>query len=149
MIIKYPLAHRRRPGAEFGWDRKQFRRPRFLNDFFLGKKFPFSRQKLLMTFLVIDHVFQIFSIFFRFSISLLCEMSYNVIYYPFFTRKPPISENKLNFLMTPFFTRFVLSRASDNTTSQNIGGTDAWTVPPTSNLGDRPPAPPKSPPVPL
>jgi len=28
-----------------------------------------------------------------------------------------------------FFTLFVLSRASDNTTSQNIGGTDACAVP--------------------
>src|SRR6218665_1388115 len=33
--------------------------------------------------------------------------------------------------MNTFFTLFVLSRASDNTTSQNIGGgADAWAVPP-------------------
>ena len=44
----------------------------------------------------------------------------NVVYDPFFTRKTTISEK--NSLTTPFFTLFVLSRASDNTTSQNIGG---------------------------
>ena len=43
--------------------------------------------------------------------------------------------------MTPFFTLFVLSRASDNTTSQNIGGTDAWAVPHLTFWGDRPPVP--------
>jgi len=31
--------------------------------------------------------------------------------------------------MTPFFNQFALSHASDNTTSRNIGGTDAGTVP--------------------
>ena len=38
-----------------------------------------------------------------------------------------------------FFTLFILSRASDNTTSPNIGGTDAWAVPPPEILRDRPP----------
>ena len=36
--------------------------------------------------------------------------------------------------VTLFFTHFVLSHASDNTSSRNIGGTDAWAAP-TSNLG--------------
>src|SRR6218665_1318185 len=31
--------------------------------------------------------------------------------------------------MTPVFTLFLLSRPSDNTTSQNIGGTDEWAIP--------------------
>jgi len=31
--------------------------------------------------------------------------------------------------MTLSFTRFVLSQASDNTPSRNIGGTDAWAIP--------------------
>src|SRR6218665_1532442 len=85
--------------------------------FFL-KKFPFSRKKFLMThFLVIDHFFLIFRIF-----TLL-----NVVYDPFFRRKTSISEK--NSLMTHFFTLFVLSRTSNNTTFQNIGGTDAWVVP--------------------
>jgi len=48
--------------------------------------------------------------------------------------------------MTLFFTLFVLSRASDNTTSQNIGGTDAWAVPsPKKIFGDRPSVPLRSP----
>src|SRR6218665_1572887 len=52
-------------------------------------------------------------------------------------------------LMTPFFTLFVLSRASDNTTSQNIKGTDAWAVPPHLQFfwRDRAPSPPRSPPL--
>jgi len=50
--------------------------------------------------------------------------------------------------MTLFFTLFVLSRASDNTISQNIGGTDAWAVPHLKFFGDRPPVPPRSPPMP-
>ena len=52
-----------------------------------------------------------------------------------------------NFFMTPFFTYFVLSHASDNIrpTSREIGGTDAWAVPPPRVLGeDRPPSPPVS-----
>src|SRR6218665_490309 len=39
------------------------------------------------------------------------------------------------FLYGTFFTLFVLLRASDNTTSQNIGGTDARAVPPPQILG--------------
>ena len=46
----------------------------------------------------------------------------NVIFDPFLTGK------------TPFFTLFILSRTSDNSTSLNIGGTNAWAVP-TSNFG--------------
>ena len=47
----------------------------------------------------------------------------NVVYDHFLTRKPP------------FFTLFILSRTSDNTGSQNIGGTNAWAVPPPQILG--------------
>src|SRR6218665_184412 len=43
---------------------------------------------------------------------------------------------------TPFFTLFILSRTSDNTISQNIGGTNAWAVPHLKLWGDRPPSPP-------
>src|SRR6218665_3416902 len=59
-------------------------------------------------------------------------MSYNIM--TLSSQKATISEK--NSLMTPLFNLFVLSRASDNTTSQNIGGTDAnlkffgGTVPP-------------------
>jgi len=50
---------------------------------------------------------------------------------------PFLHEKNLDFLKPPwwylFFTQYVLSHAFDNTTSQNIGLTDAWTAP-TSNL---------------
>ena len=59
-------SHRRRPGAEFG-GRTKFRRPKFLNDLFY-EKISILRPKFLMTFLVIDHIFQIFPVF------TLCEM---------------------------------------------------------------------------
>jgi len=49
----------------------------------------------------------------------------------FLTRKIFISEK---FLDDTFLTQLVLSHASDNTTSQNIGGTDAWAVPPPKNF---------------
>src|SRR6218665_3967197 len=60
-----------------------------------------------------------------------------VVYDHFLTRK------------TQFFTLFMLSRTSDNTTSQNIGGEQCMRGPPTSNFGgDRPPqSPPRSPPL--
>jgi len=75
-------------------------------------------------FLVVDLVFRIFPFFFRIFTML------NVIYDPFLTRK------------TPFFTLFILSRAPENTTSQNIGGTDAWAVPHLKLFwGDRPLSP--------
>src|SRR6218665_1925739 len=58
----------------------------------------------------------------------------------FFT-KTSISEQKYSF-MTPFFTQFVHSHASDNTTSRNIGGDGRMGRPPTSNFfGTVPPAP--------
>src|SRR6218665_2284876 len=71
-------------------------------------------------FLVIDLVLRIFSFFshiFRMFTML------NVVYDHFLTRK------------TQFFTLFMLSRTSDNTTSQNIGGPNAWAVPPPQILG--------------
>src|SRR6218665_484152 len=77
-------------------------------------------------FLVIDLVLRIFPFFspiFRMFTML------NVVYDHFLTRKPP------------FFPLFILSRTSDNTASQNIGGDR----PPTSNLGGTvPPVPPRS-----
>jgi len=73
----------------------------------------------------------------------------NVIY----TRMTLSSQEKHYFrnensFVTPYFTLFLLSHASDNTTSQNIGGSDAWAVPPTSNFsGTVSPVPPRSPPL--
>src|SRR6218665_673570 len=47
-----------------------------------------------------------------------------------------------------FFTLFMLSRISDNTTSQNIWGDQCMGGPPTSNFGGTvPPVPPRSPPL--
>src|SRR6218665_1379255 len=71
-------------------------------------------------FLVIDLVLRIF--YFFFHIFRMFNML-NVVYDHFLTRK------------THFFTLFMLSRTSDNTTSQNIGGTNAWAVPPPQILG--------------
>jgi len=50
--------------------------------------------------------------------------------------------------VTPFFSQFVLCNAAKNTTSRNIVGTNAWVVHPPQILEDRPPVPPKSPPMP-
>src|SRR6218665_3655880 len=60
--------------------------------------------------------------------------------YCYITYKTTISEKK--FLCHTFCIQFILSYASirPNTTSPNIGGTDAWAVP-TSNFGGRPPVP--------
>src|SRR6218665_1275960 len=64
---------------------------------------------------------------------------------PLSSRETPLFLKK--FLMTPFFTQFVLSHASDNTTSRNIGGTDAWAVPHLQFVGTVPQSLPKSPPM--
>src|SRR6218665_855900 len=84
-------------------------------------------------FLVIDLVLRIFNFFshiFRMFTML------NVVYDHFLTRRPP------------FFTLFTLSRTSDNTTSQNIGGTNACSIPHLKFFwGGPPPVPPRSPPL--
>ena len=51
--------------------------------------------------------------------------------------------------MTPLFTQFTLSHASDNTrpTSRIIGGDGCVGRPPPQIWGDRPPSPPKSQPM--
>ena len=51
----------------------------------------------------------------------------NVVYDPFFAKKHYFWNEFLD--KTIFFTLFVLSRASDNTISLNIGGANAWAVP--------------------
>src|SRR6218665_3995437 len=77
-------------------------------------------------FLVIDLVLRIFS-FFSYIFRMFTML--NVVYDHFLTRK------------TQFFTLFMLSRTSDNTTSQNIGG-DQWIGgPPTSNFWGGGPSP--------
>jgi len=62
-----------------------------------------------------------------------------IIYDPFFTRKTPISEN--NSLTTPLFYSVRTFTRIRQTTSQNIGGTDAWAVPTSNFRGTVPPVP--------
>src|SRR6218665_2062849 len=52
-----------------------------------------------------------------------------------------------NSFMSHFVKHFVLSRASHNTTSPNIGGTDAWAAPHLKFGGTVHPVPSKSPPM--
>src|SRR6218665_2777145 len=86
-----------------------------------------------LCFLVIDQIFRFSLSFPRFSLSLLCQMSYLTL---------SSQEKHL------FFTLFILSRASNNTTSLNIGGNQCMGRPPTSNFGGTvPPSPPRSPPL--
>src|SRR6218665_3025871 len=65
---------------------------------------------VLRIFPFFSHIFRMFTVL-------------NVVYDHFLTRE------------TQFFTLFMLSRTSDNTTPQNIGGTNAWAVPPPQILG--------------
>src|SRR6218665_3449012 len=80
---------------------------------------------VLWIFPFFSHIFRIFTML-------------NVVYDHFLTRK------------TPFFTLFILSRTSDNTTSQNIGGGPMHGPPPPPQIlgGTAPPqSPPRSPPL--
>src|SRR6218665_1159310 len=63
----------------------------------------------------------------------------NTYYAALSSREKPLFHKK-NSLMIPF----LLSHASDNTTSQNIGWTDAWAVPHLQFWRDRPPQSPLS-----
>src|SRR6218665_569111 len=74
----------------------------------------------------------------------------NVVYDPFLkSKKYKTTISEKNSFMTPFFTLFVLSPASDNTTSQNIGGNGCMGLPPPKILGGPSPSPPppRSPPL--
>src|SRR6218665_2283365 len=48
---------------------------------------------------------------------------------------------KKNVLLDPFLGQSVLSHASNNTTSRNIGRTNAWAVPTSNFGGDHPQSP--------
>src|SRR6218665_2308797 len=87
-------------------------------------------------FLVIGQVFLIFTSLFRFSVSLLCQMSYMTLS----SQEKPLFLKK--FLDdTYFFTLFVLSRPSDNTILLKILGGPMHGPSPTSNFGGPPPSP--------
>src|SRR6218665_3891841 len=109
VICIYIYIHGRRPGAEFGGTKKFFRGP-------ISGKMSIFRVKisddLFFSHRLGSSDFPFFSHIFRMFTML------NVVYDHFLTRKPP------------FFTLFILSRTSDNTASQNIGGNNAWAAPP-------------------
>jgi len=125
----FSLIHRRRFGAEFG-GQKNFEDQNL--SMTIRKKFHFEVQNFWWPFFN----FQVF-------LSLLSEMWYITCMYNyglFLTRKTSISEKNPWWHLS--FTQFVLSHASDNNSSRNIGGTDAWAITPTSNLGGTvPPVP--------
>ena len=83
-----------------------------------------------------SRIFPFFSRIFRiFTMLIKCRI------WPFPHKKNHYFRNENSFT-TSFFTLFILSRASDNTTSQNIGGTDTWSVPHLKLLGETvPPVP--------
>src|SRR6218665_109650 len=87
---------------------------------FFRKKFSFSRPKFLMTFFSHRPGFSDFALF----TVIKCHIR------PFLHKKNHYFLDK-----TIFFTLFILSRASDNTTCLNIGGTNAWAVPHLKFLG--------------
>ena len=99
--------------------------------------------KISDDFLVIHRIFLCFCP----SLWYLYCLKPDIPYIAFSWRDKPLFQNKKFFRYT-FFTQFVLSHASDNTTSPNIGVTDTWAVPHlTFFWGDRPPVLPKSPPM--
>jgi len=120
----HPPKQCRRPGAEFWGGTETFFADQDFWITFFRKKFPFHCKNFWWPFFSHRPGFSDFSFLFP-NFPYLTML--NVVYDPFLKRK------------TPFL---LCSCASNNTTSQNIGGTDAWTVP-TSNFGeDRPPSSP-------
>ena len=108
--------HGRRLGARVWGRRKKFFADQIFEWPFLGNNFHFNAK----IFLVFD---SLLSVFYQ---SLLSEISYNyTVYDPFSWRKT--FHNK-TFLHLTFSRHFILSRASHNTTSPNIGGLQTPTI---------------------
>jgi len=106
--------------------RKRFSLTKISEWRFLGTNFNFHAQNFWWPFFSHRHVFQIFPIVFQFF---RIFTVFNVIHDPFqLQEKNPISGN--NSLMTPFLLCSCFRAHSTNTTSLNIGGTEAWAVPP-------------------
>jgi len=96
-------------------------------------------------FLVIEQVFRIFP-FFPQIFRIVCYV-FNVVYDPFLTRTIAIISEKYSF-MTPFLLCSYFRAHPTTLLLKNIGGTDAWAVPPPKkNFEGLPPSPPKSPPL--
>src|SRR6218665_1066157 len=119
------------------------RHKKFLDELFPEKISILTPKHSDDLFLVIDQVFLILTL----SFQILCIFIVsNFVCDPFFTTKSPLSTK--NFLTTHiFFTLFKLSHPSHNTISQNIGGTNAWAVPPSQIWGAAPAVPPRSSPL--
>ena len=120
----HTVAHRRRPGAEFGEDTEKNSLSEISEWRFLGKNFHFHVQNFWWPVLVIHHVFRIFPVFFLiFHIFTAC----NVVCDPSSREKPLFQK------IIPWWHLFLLCSCfcahPANTTSQNIRGTDAWAVP--------------------
>ena len=99
----------------------------------------FTPKILMSFFLVIDQVFQIFPFFFQ-ILHIFTLLKGRI--WPFLHKKKRYFRKE--FLDDTFFTLFVLSRASDNTTSQNIvGGERMLGPPPVQILGGPSPSPPQ------
>src|SRR6218665_1756042 len=82
----------------------------------------FSEKISMFTVKISDDLFSDFPFLFQdFPYLLLCSVSYMTL-----SSQEQTTISQQNSVITPFFTLFVLSRASDNTTYQNIGGTDSW-----------------------
>src|SRR6218665_3830202 len=100
----------------------------------------FSEKISIFTAKISDDFLKSLTRFFEFSLS-FTGFSVSFLYQIF--RIFPM----FNVVKTPLFTRFILSRASDNTTSQNIGGRMHGPSP-TSNFGGTVPSvPDRSPPL--
>jgi len=109
--------HRRRLGAEFGRDGKNFADQIF--DWpFLKKKFPFQGRKFLMTFVVID------SICLFYCLSLLSEILH-IIYIPF----PLFYFRTKNSFVTTFLLSSYFHTHPITLLLETLGGTDALAVP--------------------
>src|SRR6218665_2525684 len=89
-------------------------------------------------FLVINQVFLILTL----SLQILCVFIVsNVIYDPFFTTKSPLSKK---FLDDTYFSSVQAFAPIPQHYFSNIGGTNAWAVPPPQILGGpSPPVPPQ------
>ena len=104
-----------------------FRGPTFLNDVFFRRKFPFSRPKI------------------RFSVSLLCKMSYITLIWPFLHKKKHYFRKE--FLDDTYFLLCSSFRARPATLLLKILGGQCMGRSPTSNFGGPSPQSPRSPPL--
>src|SRR6218665_223636 len=102
---------------------------------FLRKKSPFSHPKPFFSHR--PCFFQISPIFLSDFPYLYCVKCHIMSYVILSSREKSLFQKIIPFDDT-FFTLLVLSRASDNTTSQNIGGRGAWAVPHLKFWGDGP-----------